>query len=103
MIMPGNLIVPGNLNEPGPEMNGTWYVVRTSLQFWRTRTDPAISYTALPDGRVTDTVTYRRAGRDKIVIGVDSHVSDVTGDGWIWRGLGAVTRWTTSRWRMLAS
>ncbi|SDS96691.1 histidinol-phosphatase (PHP family) [Microlunatus soli] len=84
-------------------MNGTWYVVRTSLPFWRTRTDPAISYTPLPDGRVTDTVTYRRAGRDQVVIGVDSRTTDDSGDGWIWRGLGAVTRWTSSRWRMLAT
>lgn len=92
------MIIPPEAIMPGPAMDGTWYVVRTSLPFWRTRTDPAISYTPLPDGRVTDTVTYRRSGRDKIVVGIDTPVDG----GWVWRGLGPVTRRTTSNWRFVA-
>lgn len=82
----------------GPEMNGTWYVVRTSLPFWRNRTDPAISYTPLPDGPATDTVSYRRGARPRIVVGIDHPVDD----GWVWRGLGMITARTSSRWRFVA-
>ncbi|MEV4999529.1 hypothetical protein [Nocardioides sp. LML1-1-1.1] len=81
-----------------PALDGTWYVVRTSLPFWRRRTDPAITYSPLPDGRVTDTVTYRRRGRERVVLGLDSAEPDGT---WRWRGVGA-TRLLTSRWRVLA-
>ncbi|GAA4812104.1 hypothetical protein ACFQ0K_04525 [Nocardioides caeni] len=82
----------------GNDLSGTWYVVRTSLPFWRRRSDPAIGYTPLPDGRVTDTVTYRRRGRERMVLGVDTP----TGPGtWQWRGVGA-TRLLTSRWQVLA-
>lgn len=83
---------------PPSPLDGTWYVVRTSLPFWRRRTDPAISYTPLPDGRVTDTVTYRRRGKARTVLGTDSPAGP---DAWQWRGVGA-TRLLTSRWQVLA-
>ncbi|KRB78094.1 hypothetical protein ASE01_08010 [Nocardioides sp. Root190] len=86
------------MSDPTPELDGTWYVVRTSLSFWRRRTDPTISYTLLPDGRMTDTVLYRRRGRDRVVLGLDS---PATGGGWTWRGVGA-TRLLTSRWEVVA-
>lgn len=80
-------------------VSGTWYIVATSLPFWRRRTDPAVTYAPLPDGRVLDTVTYRSRGRSRIVLGADTRA----GDGWSWRGLTPLTRLTSSRWRVEAS
>lgn len=83
-------------------VGGRWYVVATSLPFWRRRTDPTITYTALPDDRVLDVVSYRRRGHAKLVVGVDTADGSNTGS-WRWRGLGPVTRLTTSRWRVVAA
>jgi hypothetical protein len=88
------------VSDPSPELGGTWYVVRTSIPFWRRRTDPSISYTVLPDGRMTDTVLYRRRGRDRVVLGLDAPTAGER-DAWTWRGVGA-TRLLTSRWRVVA-
>lgn len=85
------------MTDPSP-LSGRWYVVRTSLPFWKQRTDPVISYTPLPDGRVTDTVTYRRGGRERTVLGLDRPLG---ADAWQWRGVGA-TRLLTSRWQVVA-
>lgn len=79
--------------------NGTWQIVATSLPFWKSRSAPAVTYAALPDGRILDAVTYLRNGRSRLVLGVDSPDDD----GFVWRGLQLVTRFTTSRWRVVAS
>ncbi len=78
-------------------VSGTWYVVRTSLSFWRRRTDPSVTYAPLPDGRVVDTVRYLSRGRPRLVVGVD--VPD--GEGWVWRGITPLTRLTSSRWQVV--
>lgn len=78
-------------------VSGTWYVVRTSLPFWRRRTDPSVTYAPLPDGRVVDTVRYLSRGRPKLVVGVD--VPD--GEEWVWRGITPLTRLTSSRWQVV--
>ena len=80
-------------------VSGTWYVVRTTLPFWRTRQNPSVTYAPLPDGRVADTVRYtRRGGGVRLVHGVDEPCGD--GD-WRWRGVTPLTRLTSSRWRVL--
>lgn len=80
-------------------VSGTWQIVASSLPFWRSRSAPAVSYLPLPDGRILDAVTYRRSGRDKLVLGVDQPAADGFFE---WRGLQHVTRLTTSRWRVVA-
>ncbi|WP_154793323.1 hypothetical protein [Occultella kanbiaonis] len=79
-------------------VTGTWFVVRTSLPFWRHRRDPRISYLSLPDGRVLDAVRYTRRGRERWVLGIDL---PVPGGGYRWRGLGSLTRLTSSMWRVV--
>jgi len=83
-------------------VSGTWFIVATSLPFWRRRTDPAVTYAPLPDGRVLDAVTYRSRGRSRVVLGADTRDGSVEG-GWSWRGLTPLTRLTGSRWRVVAS
>ena len=83
-------------------VSGTWFIVATSLPFWRRRTDPAVTYAPLPDGRVLDAVTYRSRGRTRTVLGADTR-DDAVPDGWSWRGLTPLTRLTSSRWRVVAS
>lgn len=80
-------------------VSGTWFIVATSLPFWRSRTAPSVTYAALPDGRVLDAVHYRRGGRDRLVLGADTPVDG----GYLWRGLTPLTRLTSSRWRVVAS
>lgn len=82
-------------------LRGTWFVVRTSLPLWRRRTDPSITYGPLPDGRVRDTVRYRSRGRWRTIEGIDRWLDDAPG-AIEWRGTGALTRWTTSRWSILS-
>ena len=77
---------------------GTWFIVETSLPFWRHRSAPSVTYADLPDGRVLDAVHYRTRGRDRLVLGADTRVSD----GFRWRGLTPLTRLTSSRWRIVA-
>ena len=77
---------------------GTWFVVRTSSPFWRTRDNPTVTYTPLSDGRVVDTVRYTRRGNVRLVHGLDEPMPD---GGWKWRGVTALTRLASSRWRVL--
>ncbi len=78
---------------------GTWFIVATSLPFWRSRTSPSVTYADLPDGRVLDAVHYRSGGKDRIVLGADTPVAD----GFRWRGLTPLTRLTSSRWQVVAN
>ncbi|MBB6626397.1 hypothetical protein H5V45_03585 [Nocardioides sp. KIGAM211] len=86
----------GSLNGP---VSGTWFVVATSLPFWRRRSAPGVTYAPLPDGRVLDAVHYRSRGADRLVLGADTPAPDGT---WHWRGLTPLTRLTSSTWRVLA-
>lgn len=81
-------------------VDGTWYIVRTSLPFWKPRQNPTVTYAPLPDGRVVDTVSYTRRGRERLVVGVDEPDPD---GSWVWRGITPLTRLVSSRWRVLAS
>ncbi len=80
-------------------LTGTWFVVRTSLPLWRTRDNPSVTYAPLPGGRVVDTVRFTRRGRPGLIIGLDT---PQPGGGWAWRGVSVLTRFTVSRWRVLA-
>ncbi|MFC4942155.1 hypothetical protein [Pseudonocardia sp. GCM10023141] len=83
-------------------MAGTWYVVRTSLPFWRTRTDPRITYRRLANGTVDDLVEYTNGrGRAGRVHGVDTPDAAVPRI-FHWRGTGP-TRLLTSDWALVAN
>lgn len=82
------------------ELTGTWYIVRTSLALWRRRAAPALTYAPLPDGSVLDATTYRRRGRTRRIIGVDTPDGD---GGWVWRGVEPLTLVARSRWRVIES
>lgn len=80
---------------------GTWFVVRTSLPFWRKRSDPRITYRPLPGGTIDDLVEYTSArGRAGRVHGIDTPDPFAPG-AFHWRGTG-LTRLLTSHWRVLA-
>ncbi|WP_155297748.1 hypothetical protein [Deinococcus kurensis] len=81
-------------------LSGTWFVVRTSLPLWRARDNPSVTYAPLPDGRVVDTVRFTRRGRPGLIVGLDS---PLPGGGWAWRGVSLLTRFTVSRWQVLAA
>lgn len=78
---------------------GTWYVTRTSLPLWRRLDNPSVTYAPLPGGQVVDTVRAAAAGRPRLIVGLDRPL----GDGrFEWRGLSFPTRFTPSRWEVLA-
>ncbi|MCI0674110.1 MAG: hypothetical protein L0Y64_26990 [Myxococcaceae bacterium] len=99
---------------------GTWYVVRTNLEFWNERsrrTHPSITYTHRPRTpgedinaggvvlgdvvryRVFDPSTGRSSDAEKTVVGKDTQLGK-TG-GFRWRGAGPLFL-LTSRWGVVA-
>lgn len=80
---------------------GTWHVVGTSLPMWKTRINPTITYTLLPDGSLLDTVQFGPTDQSTLILGIDRPDPQVPG-GFIWRGLAPITRLTTSRWHFVA-
>lgn len=83
---------------------GTWYVTRTSLPLWRRLDNPSVTYAPLPDGRVVDTVRATAGGRPRLIVGLDRPLDhEPDGEGrFEWRGLAFPTRFTPSRWEVLA-
>ena len=87
---------------------GTWYVTRTSLPLWRRLDNPSVTYAPLPDGRVVDTVRATAGGRPRLIVGLDRPLHPSPGHGpdgegrFEWRGLAFPTRFTPSRWEVLA-
>ncbi|MGI8540022.1 MAG: hypothetical protein ACR2N0_09630 [Rubrobacteraceae bacterium] len=86
------------------KMLGVWYVVRTNLDFWRTRKNPSVTYTLIeeePRVRLRDTVRYGSLGEPpRKIIGVDEqnpHLSSL----FLWRGSGLFTRFLESGWFLL--
>jgi hypothetical protein len=78
---------------------GDWYVVRTTLDFWDTRTDPLLRYSPLPPdetgaARWTDTVHFRKNGKAKSVSGVDTKSRTRAGH-FQWQGRGLLASMTS--------
>lgn len=80
-------------------MEGTWHIGLTSLGMWRTRADPTLNYLPLPDGNVADVVAWKGKRGQRTIVGIDRP----RGNGWEWRGVGWVTRFTPSRWSFVAA
>lgn len=79
-------------------LHGTWHIRLTSLPMWRKRRSPTLNYLPLPDASVVDVVAWKGRRRLRTIVGRDRPL----GDGWQWRGAGFVTRWTPSRWSLVA-
>lgn len=75
---------------------GSWYILATTLPFWRGKVAPAVRYAARADGRVDDVLTWTERGRARALRGVDRP----DGDGFLWRGGGLLVAFT-SRWRFV--
>lgn len=85
---------------PPGVLTGTWYVTRTSLPLWRALDNPSITYAPLPGGLVSDTVRCTRRGRERFICGLDTPLT--TPGAFEWRGVTPLTRFTPSRWEVLA-
>ncbi len=85
-------------------MLGVWYIVRTNLDFWRTRKNPSVTYTPIehaPRMKPRDTVRYGPAGKPpRKIPGVDTRDPDLS-SRFLWRGSGPLTRFLKSRWFFL--
>lgn len=85
---------------PSERVAGTWHIRYSTLPMWRSRRSATLNYLALPNGDLADVVAYLdRRGRERTIVGIDRP----DGDGWIWRGVGTVTRFATSRWTFAAA
>jgi hypothetical protein len=78
-------------------MTGSWYIVATTLPFWRRRGDPSVHYDTLADGRWRDTVQFHTEhGASKRIVGYDTF--DIENPGaLVWHGSGLLA-WCRSRW-----
>ncbi|MBA2693406.1 MAG: hypothetical protein H0U65_13100 [Rubrobacter sp.] len=85
------------------KMLGVWCVVRTNLEFWRTRRNPSVTYTPVefePRARLRDTVRYGPIGKPpRKIVGFDVRGPDRP-SRFLWRGAGLM-RPITSEWFLL--
>lgn len=86
------------------KMLGVWYIVRTNLDFWRTRKNPSVTYTPIefePRAKLRDTVRYGPLGKPpRKILGADEqnpHLPSL----FLWRGAGLFTRFLSSGWFIL--
>lgn len=85
-------------------MLGTWYVVRTNLDFWRTRENPSVTYTPIefaPRVRLRDTVRYGPTSEPPRKISGFDEQNPHLPLSFSWRGSGPLTRFLKSRWFFL--
>lgn len=74
---------------------GTWHVACSTFPMWLNggRTEATFTYTPLPSGssgapRMRDEVSYRRRGRRRRILGVDTRLTARPGSVYRWRGRG---------------
>ena len=100
---------PSTFQPPSPEqLLGQWFIVHTSLPFWRDKRNIAIAYSAPstsspPTNVVNDTVTYQALKSDKLktVQGVNTLALGAWQGAWDWRGSGWV-KVVSNHWEILA-
>lgn len=84
-------------------MLGGWHIVRTNLDFWRTRMNPSVTYTLVEDTPrilLRDTVRYGPLGKPpRTIKGFDVQSSRLSSH-FVWRGAGLM-RPLTSGWFVL--
>ncbi len=82
------------------DVRGRWFIVQTSLNLWRKRQNPSITYTPLDAQRMHDDVQYTINNKTKHIIGIDTqNVADPC--RFRWRGSAWYIRWVTSDWRIV--
>jgi hypothetical protein len=85
---------------------GEWQIVATTLNFWRGKYDPRVTYRELGDARWLDTIQWRSkrgstrslSGINRLSAGLDAPATTCR---FAWRGKGLMT-WITSEWRFVA-
>lgn len=86
------------------KMLGVWYIVRTNLDFWRTRENPSVTYTLIesaPRVKLRDTVRYGPVGEPpRRILGADEQDPRLS-SLFLWRGSGPFTRFLKSGWLFL--
>lgn len=80
-------------------MEGSWFVMGTSLPFWKDRTNPKITYELLEDGTIKDTVAYGKKYSEK-VLGIDKQDKDVP-NVFHWKGDEWYSAYLSSHWCIL--
>lgn len=87
-----------------PKMCGTWYIVRTTLAFWRHRSNPNITYRLIEQGKQTKILDIVRYGAlahpQKEIVGIDTQDATIP-NLFHWRGSKWYTRLLTSNWYVL--
>lgn len=82
------------------DVRGRWFIVQTSLNLWRKRQNPSITYTPLDAQRMHDDVQYTINKKTKHIIGIDTqNVADPR--RFRWHGSAWYIRWVTSDWRIV--
>ena len=73
------------------DLFGTWYIVRTTFPMWRNgkNSHPTLNYRRITGdpSRVEDLVVYRRNGKPKQILGVDTRDAALSCH-FTWRGRG---------------
>ena len=93
---------------PSPEqLLGQWFIVHTSLPFWRDKRNITIAYSTAcpqptPTNIINDTVTYQALGSDKLktVQGINTVSQGKRQGAWDWRGSGWV-KVVSNHWEIL--
>lgn len=87
---------------------GTWHIVVTNYGFWKSRTDPTVTYEAMPDvdglRAWRDTLHFRKRGfghgvKPGTLSGVDVEISP---GRFLWRGDGLMRLIKSPWWVMMA-
>ncbi len=93
---------------PSPEqLFGQWFIIHTSLPFWRDKRNIKIAYSALsspprPTDPINDTTTYQTLKSEKLktVQGVNTLAQSEQQGVWDWRGSGWV-KVVSNHWEIL--
>ena len=93
---------------PSPEhLLGQWFIIHTSLPFWRDKRNITIVYSAAypqptPTNIINDTVTYQNLSSDKVktVQGTNTAAQGERQGAWDWRGSGWV-KVVSNHWEIL--
>lgn len=89
------------------QLLGQWFIVQTSLPFWRDKRNIKIAYSASPSSshiidQIDDTTIYQTLGSEKLktVQGVSAQGDSEKAGAWDWRGSGWV-KVVRNHWEIL--
>ena len=82
------------------DLDGKWYVVRTTLSLWRNKENPAITYGVEDEHTMSDLVTYGDPKNPSRITGTDyATVGEV--NGFVWKGNQCITYCVSSKWNFV--